>query len=215
MAGAIGGAVIGVAAGPGGVIGGAMLGGAVLGVERPAKTAYIRLYYHFTVIVVTLAIRAEVKRIYDNAVARVAPPGYKVIVIWAPLSFTQFGSLTWSYGHMGSGEFNVKIDDTLTLPIEGGTVGFNIQLNPTQLKSDSADLGVSFDLAVATTIAHEVGVHVIAGWWFHAWSDGCIDATRAKVASDFSTEAAQAFCAGLGMPARPMPAPARPNTQPV
>jgi len=80
----------------------------------------------------------------------------------------------------------------LKLPTEGYQGrGAEFNMNASKLRADAADLGVSIDLAVSTTIAHEGGFHIIAGKSFHYHESGFVDAVVGKVGGVFSDEAAE------------------------
>jgi hypothetical protein len=69
--------------------------------------------------------------------------------------------------------WDFNLESTLSWPGANGQTGDNsCNINPTSIASDALSVGGDADVATANTIAHEIGLHGIAGDIWHGSSDG-------------------------------------------
>jgi RHS repeat-associated protein len=197
-AGAAGGAVAGVFFGVvpgaiGGAVGGFIGGGLV---NEYVKHVTIKLYYSTSTIVITKGVEQEVNRIFQDCIKRGSSEG-SVTLQFIKVTKQEYDGT--KFGRRSDQEIAVGFEDTLLLPVPGQTGNWEFNINPNVIKGYSSSLGVSFDQAVATTIAHEAGLHAIGRKSGHFHDTGFVDASTGKVGGVFSDEACRLIIKELNL----------------
>jgi hypothetical protein len=76
------------------------------------------------------------------------------------------------------------------VPGQSGPGSFKANMNPSVIQQAAADAKKSYDLAVAATICHELGLHGMGGKAGHYHDQGFVDADKGgQIGANFSTEA--------------------------
>ena len=169
-----------------------------------SKTAEITLVYSTSQITIDKAVQDEVQRIFDDCVARTCKSGTRIRIIYEPVTAKQYADLESTFGEKSKGRWTVGFQDTLTAPFLGATAGseFNLNLNAMQsalTKNDINPNGPNIEIAVGDTIAHELGLHVIAGEVGHWSPAGYIDSEGGKFHGVFSVRVCDLICKKLGL----------------
>jgi hypothetical protein len=106
------------------------------------------------------------------------------------------------FGWYGGGWFhdcpdgvNLGIRDTLNIrgvPGQAGAGSFVANMNPTVIRDAATKSKANFDVAVAATICHELGLHAMGGKSGHHVTKGFVDASHGgQIGANFSAKACQ------------------------
>jgi len=186
---------------------GAVAGFAIGGRESYVKEAHIAIYYnpHETQnatnpIVINKRVILEVQRIFDDFAARTCAPGSSVIIHWIPKSDKQLAAEK-DVGEFRRGTVGVRLSMTLDSGSKsycGATAGYdgNISGNSIKMLQDLVGNG-DRDMAVAATIAHEIGLHAVGQTTGHFDDSGYVDSADGALNSTFSPAACERIRRGL------------------
>jgi hypothetical protein len=166
----------------------------------------LEFVYHFTTIELTPEIKDEVSRIFQDAVSRFGHPDNTLTIKWTPepdrtkYDACDFGFIGTRFTRNGA-RAGIREHELLKNAIgQSGAGSFKGSFNPT--KCDDAAKGTPHTraIAIATTIAHELGLHGIGGKSDHFHQTGYVDATGGEqMGKSFSDEAAKLIIARLDM----------------
>lgn len=159
-------------------------------------------YYYNTNIDITVAMQQEVNRIFQDCIKRKADPGATLIIEWRRFSPAEYKKL--KFGWWDNNNFDVGFDDRLLYNAAGQTGSNDFTINPDFIRTDARRHRLDYELAIATTIAHESGLHVIGGKTSHYHDSGYVDATIGKVGGVFSDEACCLIVSALDLEPEPV-----------
>ena len=192
--------IVGVAVS--GLINGSLL--AFQGVAAPSnETVNLEINYHFTTLTASAAMKADVNRIFQDLMTKNARNDQKVThtlnITWVThatkqkLDAVALGFSGGNFFGVNPTKITVAIHDGLRLPGIPGQAGvgtFRAGLNPGPINAAAAaDPLVTVPTAIATVVAHELGLHAIGGKHFHFHNNGFVDAENGLVNGTFSKEA--------------------------
>jgi len=133
--------------------------------------------------------------------------GEAVVLNWSPglAPKGKLGKDSKLLGLIAASNWNVNLDTTLaptltnpwtgTVLYPGGqTGGYSSNLCPSNISSSSASGGGNLTATTANTIAHELGVHLIAGDWTHWCSDDQVNSIDGVKLTKMNTTTQGSFC---------------------
>ena len=170
---------------------------------EPPRTVTIQILYNFKTLKMTPAVIAEVRRIFATAFGTCARDTVKVIFTSTDDPMTDQSK----YGPIYNSDnkiigYAVGVDDGLSMGagIAGQTGGNLAALDPAAIAKAAADAKLSVDIATATAIAHEVGLHAVGQASFHYHNKGCVDAAKGgQMEMGFSIQASDRMKGKLGV----------------
>jgi RHS repeat-associated protein len=155
------------------------------------KKVTIHFYYNTRRIRITPNIEKEVARIFQECISRLCKNENQIEIKFVPKTPTEYAAI--KFGWYDDNNFDVGFEDTLTFPALGQSGRRDFNLNPTVIETQARMNRFDLELAIATTIAHEAGLHVIGGYPFHYYDERYVDAKAGGVGGVFSPEACKRF----------------------
>jgi RHS repeat-associated protein len=167
---------------------------------KPVKEALIIIYYDFTTIKLNDAIRNGVDRRITDVLSHIQKADrlktdYKIAFRWIDAHGEIPAKLGFTNDYAGYTSVVTLYIEDATLTGDSGALGKTdfggflwwtptgkIFIKAPAISAVAKQLEVSEDEAIATTIAHEIGTHAVAGNWWH-WnaSSSDLDGTAASV----------------------------------
>jgi uncharacterized protein RhaS with RHS repeats len=165
------------------------------------RTVTIQILYNFKTLKVTPALIAEVKRIFATAFGSLTRDTVNVIFTATDDPITDQSK----YGPIYNSEnriigYAVGIDDSLSIGTgtEGQTGGNLCAVDGASIGKAATASTVSVDIAAATAIAHEVGLHAVGGVHGHFHNKGYVDAgSGEQIGTAFSKDASDRITSRL------------------
>jgi RHS repeat-associated protein len=171
------------------------------------KTFKVRINFYFQTLRLTPGIKAEVDRIFQSCfksqgctdtvsiqwIAASSAAGLDRI----PLGYSEAG---WFNRHPGGVDFHV--DDGFKLQDKPGQGwNFHAKLNAAAIKDAASEVHKGLDLAIAATMAHELGLYGLQSLWPSHYHDyGYVDADMGgQIGGEFSPEACKSIVKSFGL----------------
>jgi RHS repeat-associated protein len=166
------------------------------------RTVWIQMNHHMPSLNhIPGVTRGDVNRILqecvDKHVARnkKGTPCHTVKLIWRQVS-AKPEQLGFSGGNLFG--YNPTFVDVYleewTSPLLGHTGGWHVSVNPEAVQSVSKSEGGSFEMGLATVIAHETFLHAIGGKIGHYHWSGFVDASKGLIGGNLSDSACKLLC---------------------
>jgi RHS repeat-associated protein len=133
---------------------------------------------------------------------------YNINISFAPMSKTAYDRARKNFGIKGKDrganyiDVLIGIDDSITFPRAGQQGGNECMINSTLIRREARDLRVDPDVAIGSSVAHEVFHHLIANAWTHTDRPGFVDSARGSATGVFTDEACDGMLKKLGIPVK-------------
>jgi hypothetical protein len=135
-----------------------------------SMTVVITLNYSTSPAIITQAARDVVDQIFRDCFE-----DRDIVINWSPglAPKNKLGNNATWLPSIPASEWNINIDTTLGagLGANGQSGSYSTNLCPANIASSVTTGSGNSDATTANTIAHEVGVHILAGNWFHFCSE--------------------------------------------
>jgi hypothetical protein len=165
------------------------------------RTVTIEIVYYLEELKITPGVQKEVERVFQDIITRYAPkdkngkPCHTLKFKWT-VAKTKANYDKTKFGYSGGNVIGwyptgitLGVRDSLKLDVPGQSSDFKANLNPKRLFD--AATGKDRDLALATVIAHELGLHALGGKIDHFTDTGYIDSSIGQTGGKFCDDAAK------------------------
>ena len=168
------------------------------------RTVTVTLYYHWTVLKATDAMKEEVNRIIQDCVQRCGchdkqkQPKHQVVLQWIEVKERpENKELGWKGGgmfHRNPDGYSAYSHDDYSGGGMAQSGGSAFGINEANVQEKAKLVGEPLDKCVACAVAHELALHLIGGSIGHYHEEGFIDATSGLVGGKLSDKACAKFC---------------------
>jgi RHS repeat-associated protein len=170
------------------------------------KKVYITIYRYWQSLQMNKAVEREVRRAFNNCFKKCIPkdpcskkPAHQVIIKFVDVSERKYDSIDpgWqSQKRWQNPHYDIKTRDDFRFPVIAREQGNTVNINSQKYKDSPA----ASDKALGTVLAHEIGTHALANWYFHGGkNEGYIDAKNPSIGGEFSDEVCNDICHKLGV----------------
>ena len=184
-----------------------------------ANIPTIYIFHNLTNMSLNKSITAEVERIFSECLSKCSQntkcdksnpckcPNKSVSIVWIETTRPNLNDLP--LGPNPSGYGVLLQDSNKNSPGATGASNIDVNISPSIIQNSANTAGKDFNIGVAATIAHEIGLHAIGHVSGHYHTKGYVDAgtgpiqkllgvkASGQIGADFSPEACSAICSSL------------------